>query len=190
MHLVVRHGGSDEIVAACRILIPREASWAGGYRLGQKFDLEHLDVLRDRMVEVSGVQVHPDYGSESVLARLGTTLARFLVETRHDYVLGSACVGLKDGGHNAASIYRDACVRCLSPEDLRVYPHERLALEHLRDTLAPALPSLLRAYLDLGAWICGEPAWDRASDRADFPLLLPLARMRGRFARHFLAKAS
>jgi putative hemolysin len=190
MHLVVRHGGSDEIVGACRIRVPHEALWAGGYRLEEKFDLDMLDVLRDRMVEVSGVQVHPDHGSESILPRLGTILARFLVETRHDYVLASACVSLMDGGHNAASTYRDACIGSLSPEDLRIYPRERLALERLRDTL-PATPSpLLKAYLALGAWICGEPAWDREFDRADFPILLPLARMRGRFARHFLAKAA
>jgi putative hemolysin len=190
MHLVLRHGGSDEIVAACRILIPHEAGWAGGYRLEEKFDLELLDVLRNRMVEVSGVQVHPDYGSESVLPRLGTTLARFLVETRHDYVLASASVSLMDGGHNAASIYRDACVRCLSPEDLRIYPYERLEFETLRDTLPAAPPPLLKAYLDLGAWICGEPSRDLEFDRADFPILLPLARMRGRYARQFLSKAA
>jgi putative hemolysin len=190
MHLVVRDSGSDEILGACRVRIPHEARWAGGYRLQEKFDLDLLRVLSERMVEVSGVQVHPDHGSGSILPRLGSTLARFLVESRHDYVLASACVSLADGGHNAASIHRDGSLRSLSPEDLRVYPLRRLSLETLRDTVRPAPPPLLKAYLSLGAWICGDPAWDEESNCADFPLLLPLARMRGRYARQFLATAA
>jgi putative hemolysin len=190
MHLVVRDSGSDEILGACRVRLPHEARWAGGYRLAEKFDVGMLHALRDRMVEVSGVQVHPDHGSGSVLPRLGATLARFLVETRHDYVLASACVGIGDGGHNAASIHRDACLRAMSPEDLRVYPRKRLATETLRETLPCSAPPLLKAYLALGAWVCGEPAWDAEFACADFPLLLPLARMRGRYVKQFLANAA
>jgi len=40
------------------------------------------------------------------------------------------------------------------------------------------------------AWVCGEPTWDRDFDRADIPLLLPLARMQARAARTFLAVAA
>ena len=78
----------------------------------------------------------------------------------------------------------------MSPEDLRALPRRRLALESLRDVLRHEPPSLLKGYLDLGAWICGEPAVDSDFGCADLPILLPLARMRGRYARHFLARAA
>jgi putative hemolysin len=187
---VVRDKRSDEIVGTCRVLIPGEARRAGGYCIEKKFDVALLEVLRDRMVEVSGVQVHPDHRAETVMPRLWSTLASFLIETRHDYVIASPCVSLADGGHAAASIYRSACLESMSPEDYRVYPRRRLALEALRETPRAAPPALLEGYLALGAWVCGEPAWDAEFDCAEFPLLLPLSRMRGRHARSFLARAA
>ena len=43
-----------------------------------------------------------------------------------------------------------------------------------------------RGYLRLGAWVCGEPAWDPDFDSADFFVLLPIERMAPRYAQHFL----
>jgi putative hemolysin len=189
MHLVVRDAGG-EIVGACRVRVPDEAQRCNGYRLEGKFDLAMLAVLRERMVEVTGVRIHPEHRAESVIPRLGSEIARFLIDSGHDYVIASACVSVADGGHAAASLYRGACDRALSPEDYRVYPRRRLAVEALRDTLHAPSPPLLKGYLDLGAWICGEPAWDPDFVCADIPVLLPLARMRAMHARQFLAHAA
>jgi hypothetical protein len=38
--------------------------------------------------------------------------------------------------------------------------------------------------------VCGEPALVTAAGKAEFPILLPLARMRGGDARDFLEKAT
>jgi putative hemolysin len=57
-------------------------------------------------------------------------------------------------------------------------PLEQLAPE------PPKIPKLMRAYLSLGAWICGPPALDRKFKTIDFLTLLdlenlpPLARAR------------
>ena len=48
------------------------------------------------------------------------------------------------------------------------------------------MPPLLRGYLRLGAWICGEPAYDRDFGCADFYVLFSLDRMNPRYLRHFL----
>jgi putative hemolysin len=45
---------------------------------------------------------------------------------------------------------------------------------------------LLKGYLRLGAYICGEPAWDPEFNTADLFILLPMSRMSSRYARHFL----
>jgi putative hemolysin len=36
-----------------------------------------------------------------------------------------------------------------------------------------------------GAWICGEPAWDPDFESADLFLLMPLANLDARYARHY-----
>jgi len=48
----------------------------------------------------------------------------------------------------------------------------------------------LQGWLRLGAWVCGEPAWNPELHTADIPLLLPLCRLRSRHARRFLAAAA
>lgn len=189
-HLVVHDSGSGEVVGTYRILPPQAAQLAGGYYAEQLFDLSMLDVLRDRMVEVGRACLHPDYRTGTVMLLMRSTLARYLIDRGFDYVTGCASVSLDDGGDTAASLYRVALERNMSPEDYRVYPRCSLPLESLRDTLQASPPPLLRAYLNLGAWICGEPAWDPVLDCADFPILLPLARMHSRYVKHFLAHAA
>ncbi|MFY1633884.1 GNAT family N-acetyltransferase [Solwaraspora sp. WMMB335] len=48
------------------------------------------------------------------------------------------------------------------------------------------MPPLLRGYLRLGAWVCGEPAYDPDFAVADLYVLLSLDRMDPRYLRHFL----
>jgi putative hemolysin len=188
-HLVVREP-RGRVVGTYRILSPEAARRAGGYCAEAQFDLSMLDVLRGRMVEVGRACVDPGFRGGNVMLVLWTALARYLVDNGHDFVIGSASLDLSDGGHRAASVFRAAAARAASPEDYRVVPRRPLPLTRLRDGLSVPPPSLLRSYLNLGAWVCGEPAWDHEFSCGDLPLLLPLARMHGRYARQFLAQAA
>jgi putative hemolysin len=47
-------------------------------------------------------------------------------------------------------------------------------------------PPLLRGYLRLGSWVCGEPAYDGDFDCADFFVPFSMDRMDARYRRHFL----
>ena len=49
-------------------------------------------------------------------------------------------------------------------------------------------PPLIKGYLRAGAWICGEPAWDPDFNTADLPILLPMAKVSNRYARHYLGQ--
>jgi putative hemolysin len=189
-HLVVRDTRADLVVGTYRILTPDAARRARGYYAEEQFDLSLLNMLRDRMVEVGRACVHRDYRTGAVMLLLWSNLARYLIENRYDFVMGSASVGIADGGHAAASVFHQVSETAMSPEDLRIFPRRALPIDRLCDTLAVEPPPLLRGYLNMGAWICGEPAWDRDFNCADLPILLPLARMQGRYVRHFLAKAA
>lgn len=189
-HLVIRNLEADELIASCRLLAPKDAGRAGGNDANRDFDLALLIVLRERMVEIDHPCVHPHHAFEPLVALLWLGVARYVIENGYDYVLGRAAVDIRDGGHVAASVHRLACARFLSPEDYRVYPRRRLPLESLSDTRRVTLPSLLRSYLDFGAWVCGEPALVSPFVRSDFPVLVPLARMQVRHARRFLAQAA
>lgn len=189
-HLLVREIDAARVVATCRLLAPDAARRAGGYAAEELFELGLLDVLRGRMVELGRLCVHPAYRGAAVSRLLWGALAGYLLERGHDYVLASACVGLADGGHAAASIYRRAAAAAQSPDDLRALAYRPLPLERLRDSLPAKPPAMLDAMMGRGAWVCGEPGLDRSLTRAELPLLLPLARMRTPGVREFLANAA
>ena len=188
--LAVTDTQSGDIVGSCRVLSPMDARSAGGNDLDRRFDTALLTVLRDRLVEVDTPYVHPLYRFERVITHLWSALARYLIRNRHDYVVATARVGMLDGGHIAASTHRLACARFFSPDDLRVYPRRGIGLEHLSETRSVALSPLLKAYLEMGAWVCGEPAHRPEIAAAEFPVLMPLARMQVRDVRQFLARAA
>ncbi len=181
--------GTGEIAGSCRVMSPADARRAGRNELDRRFDTALLIVLRERMVEIDTPQVHPLYRYEDVMAQLWSAVARYLIDHRLDYVLGAARVSMLDGGHAAASIHRIALARHLSPDDMRVHPRHDLDLWGLADSRSVTFPPLMRSYLEMGAWVCGAPAHRPEVAAAEFPMLMPLARMREREARRFLARA-
>lgn len=190
VHLLVRDRESGDVAAACRVLTPEGARHTGRYHVEDNFDLALLRLLRGRMVEVESACVDPAHSFPVVVPLLWSALARLLLERRLDYVVSRVSLDVADGGHAAASIYRWASGRAESPEDLRVFPVRRLALDRLHGTRSASAPPLLKSFLTLGAWVCGEPALDAELRRAEVPFLLPLARMHTRYTRQFLSQAA
>lgn len=158
--------------------------------LERNFDLSALDPLRDRLVEIEAPGLDPAVRADRAFTQLGDHLARYLIAEGQDFVLTAVRVGIADGGHTAASMHAAAFARACSPDDLRVHPLRGLALERLSTTLKAPASSHLQGWLRLGAWVCGEPAWNREPHCAEIPLLLPLSRLRSRHARRFLAAAA
>ena len=74
----------------------------------------------------------------------------------------------------------------MSPVEYRVFPRNPLPIEKLNSSVAATMPPLIKGYLRLGAWVCGEPAWDPDFNTADLPVLLPISRMNARYIRHFV----
>jgi putative hemolysin len=188
-HLLVRDVETAEVVGTYRVLSPQAATQLGGYYTEQEFDLARLVHLREGMVEVGRSCIHPGYRAGGVIMLLWTGLLRYMVEHRHEYLIGCASISMADGGHAAASIFRAVESRHMSPLEYRVFPRCRLPLESLDTERTAALPPLVKGYLNVGAYVCGEPSWDPDFNCADLPVLLPLSRMDVRYARHFLGKA-
>ena len=189
-HLLVRELDSNEVVGTYRILPPEAARRVGSYYSEQEFDLARLARLRPRMVEVGRSCIHPGYRSGAAIFMLWAGLARYMVQNGYEYMIGCASMGMGDGGHAAASIYARIKQRHSCPLEYRAFPLCRLPLEHLDATRAAELPPLVKGYLNIGAWVCGEPAWDPDFNVADLLVLLPLANVNARYAQHFFAKAA
>ena len=185
-HLLVRDTATNDVVGTYRVLPSAQAKRIGGLYSDEEFDLVRLDHLRDRMVEVGRSCVHPDYRSGATIALLWSGLGDYMVEHGYDYLIGCASISMADGGHVAASVYNRIKANYLSPVEYRVFPRCRLPLDALNGNLDAPTPTLIKGYLRLGAYICGEPAWDPDFNTADLLILLPLSRVTPRYRKHFL----
>jgi putative hemolysin len=186
-HLLVRDRNNGEVVGTYRILTPEAAQRAGGYYAEQEFDLNRFHAMRPRMAELGRSCVHRDHRSGSVIARLWMGLADYMARYGYDYVVGCASISIREGGHLAASVYRQLAERHLSPVEWRATPHNRLPIERLDTGLAAIPPPLIRGYTRLGAMVCGEPAWDVDFNTADLLMLLPMSKLNREYARRLIA---
>ncbi|MDA8258230.1 MAG: GNAT family N-acetyltransferase [Betaproteobacteria bacterium] len=188
-HLIVRESHADRIVGTYRILSPAAARRVGNYYSENEFYLNRLHNLRGRMVEVGRSCIHPEHRSGAVITLLWAGLADYMVSNGYDYLIGCASIGMADGGHNAANLFSQIAPDHLAPAEYRVFPQHGLPFERLANGQPALVPPLIKGYLRVGAWICGEPAWDPDFNTADLLLLLPMSRMNPRYMRHFIKSA-
>lgn len=189
-HLLVREVGSGDVVGTYRILGPRAAESAGGYYSEQEFDFTRLAPLRSTLVEIGRSCVRADHRTGSAITLLWAGLARYMLARGHAFLVGCASLSMADGGRTAASAYRRIAARHLSPPEYRTEPFRRLPHRCVEDDPPVELPPLIRGYLKVGAYVCGEPAWDADFNTADLMMLLPLAQLNPRYARHYLGDAA
>jgi putative hemolysin len=196
-HLLVRDLDTQRVVGCYRILTDTQAALAGGYYSQSEFDMTRILALPGRFMEVGRTCVHPDYRNGATIGLLWQGLARYLLMNKFDYLMGCASIPLRHGTHEAASIYERLAKAHLAPESWRVYPRTPLPRLAVTDNASSpvsevpvAIPPLVKAYVRVGAKLCGEPAWDPHFNCADLFILLRADDINARYARHFLARAA
>jgi putative hemolysin len=101
--------------------------------------------------------------------------------------MGCASIPMHDGGIQAHAIMQRLRERYLCNEHLRAEPKKPLPALDLPTNVIAEMPPLLKAYMRLGAKICGEPCWDEDFQVADVFILLKRDELCPRYARHFKA---
>lgn len=195
-HLVVRDEASNAIVGTYRILTAERARRIGSFYSETEFDLTRLKRLRSGICETGRACIHPSYRTGPTIMLLWQGIAALMRERGCHYLIGCASISMADGGADAVQVWRNTTATHLAPIEYRVFPRHPLLVREEAATSATAVPravrtpALLRAYLRIGAWIGGEPAWDPDFNTADLFVFLPLARVEARYARHYLKAAS
>lgn len=185
-HLVVVDRADGQVVATTRILTEENARYADGFYSSKEFDLTTLEQLSGNLIEIGRTCVHPGYRTGKTLGTLWSGLEAFIAVHQVNYLFGCASIPVASGRCSPQAILHALGTRFLSPWHLRLAP--LLALPAPRDQRAPTppIPALVKTYLRLGAWICGEPCWDPEFGVADVFILLDLKRLNTGYADRLL----
>ncbi len=173
-HLLVEHSPTNEIVGTYRLQTGETARRNLGYYCAQEFDFSPFEPLRSELVELGRACVHQNHRNLAVLGMLWKGIASYAAERGARYLCGCSSINSQDS-RIGASAYGELCRRYLAPAHLRTspLPSFECPLDHVADD-APKIPKLLRAYLSIGAKICGPPALDRNFKTIDFLTLLDI----------------
>ena len=155
----------------------RSAAAHLGYYSEQEFDFAQYAAIRAEMIELGRACVHQQHRNLVVLGLLWKGIAEYARERGGRYLCGCSSITSQDPAVGA-SAYAELFRKHLAPAEWRTKPLP--AFDCPLDQLAeepPKIPKLLRAYLSIGAKICGPPALDRQFKTIDFLTLLDLHAM-------------
>lgn len=167
-HLLVRERLTNAVVGTYRLQTGRSAAAHRGYYSAQEFDFHPYEPLRDQMVELGRACVAADHRNLSVLNLLWRGIARYAQVQGARYLTGCSSLTTQDEAA-ALATYRGLVAAHLVEGRLQTKPRPGWRCSALNGpAVALPVPKLLRAYLALGAKICGEPAIDRSFSTIDF----------------------
>lgn len=173
-HLLVEHVESGTIVGTYRLQTGRNAATCRGYYGEQEFDFGPFESCRSEMVELGRACVDRHHRNLVVLGVLWQGIGAYAKLHGGRYLIGCSSLTSQDPALGAAA-YEHMKRRHLAPPEWRTVPQPAFVCPTDNPaSQSPPIPKLLRAYLSVGAGICGPPALDRQFKTIDFLTWLDL----------------
>jgi putative hemolysin len=200
-HLIVEELVTSEIVGTYRLQTGQLAAANLGYYSEREFDFAPYEPFRCETIELGRACVHVDHRNFNLLHLLWRGIARYAVERNARFLIGCSSISSQDS-MEGVTMYQQLKSYLIEPA-LRTMPRPEFVVAGVGDpgssqrtvTNGPgsSIPAtdnassrLLRAYLTIGAGICGPPAIDRDFGTIDFLTLLDLHSLPAIVRAHFL----
>jgi putative hemolysin len=187
-HLIVEHLPSANIVGTYRLQTGRNAAARLGYYCAQEFEFQGFEPWRPQMLELGRACVHPQHRNLVVLGLLWKGIADYARQNGARYLFGCSSLTSQDPAEGATA-YAELSHGHLASFQWRTRPLPAYDCSPYGLAAEPVkIPKLLRAYLALGAKICGPPAFDRLFKTIDFLTLLDLETLSPAARQRFLGR--
>jgi len=185
-HLIVEELPTGEIVGTYRLQTGARAAANIGYYSEREFDFTPYESLRGEMIELGRACVHAEHRNFNLLHLLWRGIARYACERNARFLIGCSSLTSQDPMEGVA-MYEQLRGKHLARPKWRTVPHPafRVDVDRVSASCTPP-PKLMRAYLSIGAKICGPPAMDREFGTIDFLTLLDLHALPTIVRAHFL----
>jgi putative hemolysin len=181
-HLILRdlaRAEGDRVIGTYRLMTREAARAAGQFYCADEYDLSLLLQSGLRLLELGRSCLHPDYRGGLGMQHLWAALGDYIEAQRIDVMFGVASFHGTDTAGLAQPLSYLA-QRHLAPEYLRVrakgshaVPMEQVASDRIdRIAAVRGLPSLIKAYLRLGATVGDGAFVDHTFNTTDICLIL------------------
>lgn len=175
-HVIVACAYTNRVVGTYRLQTGEMAARNLGYYSEREFDFSPYEALRPQVLELGRACIHHDHRNTQVLMLLWKTIVNYGMQRGCRYLIGCSSLTSQDGATGAA-VYSKLKKFLVRPE-LQTAPQPEFACElDAANGDGADVPKLLRAYLTIGAQICGPPALDAEFKTIDFLTLLDLAQL-------------
>jgi putative hemolysin len=173
-HLIVKHRPTKRVVGTYRLQTGMTAINNLGYYSEQEFEFQAFEPFRHQIIELGRACIHRGHRNLIVLGLLWRGIADYARAHNGRFLVGCSSITSQDPAVGALA-YSTLCRKHLSPLPWRTKPKARFdcPLDSLSEEPCK-IPKLLRAYLGIGAKICGPPALDQEFKTIDFLTLLDL----------------
>jgi putative hemolysin len=173
-HLIVEDVANGQVVGTYRLQTGEVAAANIGYYCEREFCFRPYERYRSQIIELGRACVHAEHRNFGLLHMLWRGIANYAVARRARFLVGCSSLTSQDP-FEGAGMYQQLRAESLVKPQWRTIPHPDFAFPvEIPTPKAPPQPKLLRAYLAIGAAICGPPAIDREFGTIDFLTLLDL----------------
>lgn len=185
-HLIVRERTTGATVGTYRMQTGSSAAAHRGYYSEREFDFAPFMAVRGELLELGRACVAADHRNQTVLGLLWRGIAQYAQSRGARYLVGCSSLTSQDEAAGLA-VYRGLAAAHLAEPRWQTRPHAAWRCSPLNGrAIALPVPRLLRAYLALGAKICGDPAIDREFSTIDFLTWLDLQSVPERVLNKFI----
>lgn len=175
-HVIVSCAYTNRVVGTYRLQTGEMAARNLGYYSEREFDFSPYESLRPQVMELGRACIHQDHRNTQVLMLLWKAIVKYAMQRGCRYLIGCSSLTSQDGATGAA-VY-SKLKRFLVQPELQTNPQPAFACDLSAPSADDAdVPRLLRAYLTIGAQICGPPALDAEFKTIDFLTFLDLAQI-------------
>jgi putative hemolysin len=190
-HLVVVEKKSGRVVGTYRLLGGSIARKQSGFYSEGEFDLGKIKKnCRGNLLEMGRACVDSAYRARPVINLLWGRLLDYYRQNKVRYVFGCASIP-EPSRQKIGAVYRFFKKRHFAPEKFRVrplkekrYPYDKNGKLKEGEVLK-LIPSLVKGYLRMGAYVCSEPVWDKEFNTADFFMLLDTKKINASYRKKF-----
>jgi putative hemolysin len=187
LHLLAIESRTGRVVGTYRMQTGRMAKNQIGFYSAQEFDLHPFESVHTEVLELGRACIHRDHRKASVVLLLWRAIAEIAHGAGCRYLIGCSSLTSQDPAVGRSAWLDLARNHLVAPATFQVEPRPEYRLPHAPPRPAPVkIPKLLRAYLGVGAKVCGPPAMDRAFGTIDFLTMLDLRRTNPTASGHFL----